>query len=303
MPAFSGTPNASTATAWPPHEQAIGADGLARARYHGTVRFLLAGERVVKAGGQMRCDLHNGDAVSPQPDFSATSAFTLTFEVEHPDGSTGDLTLSDPLLYLSAFTGRDAEEIDRHLDELGELGVARPESVPTLYALPNWLLRWAGGTYQVATRMGSGEAEAVLLETSEGELFVTVGSDHTDREMEQTSIELSKLTCPKILATRAWPLGDVEDHWDSLVLRSSVDAGGADYQNELLQALLPPREILRLIHQRFRSARGRAHVVFLGTVPLKSTFRFDPRFTASLEDQIRERSLVCAYDVEVIDRQ
>jgi len=45
----------------------------------------------------------------------------------------------------------------------------------------------------------SGEVEFVLFKTGSGTL-VTVGSDHTDRELEKSDVPLSKAVCPKVVA-------------------------------------------------------------------------------------------------------
>src|SRR5262249_50387651 len=133
--------------------------------------------------------------------------------------------------------------------------------------------------------------------------YVTVGSDHTDRKTEASSIELSKLVCPKVLGSRAWLLAEVERHWDELVLRSAVD-DDVVYHQEPLGCLLPPRHVLGLVDGMFGSGSGRPGVLFLGAVPLKVRgFRFEPWFGAYLEDPVLGRVLSCDYRVEVIDRR
>jgi hypothetical protein len=55
-----------------------------------------------------------------------------------------------------------------------------------------------------------------------GEVFVGVGSDHTDRALERLSIPAAKQACPKVAGTAVWRLDEVEDHWDRLELRAWV---------------------------------------------------------------------------------
>ncbi len=51
-------------------------------------------------------------------------------------------------------------------------------------------------------------------------LYLTVGSDHTDRKAETQGIALFKQLCPKPLGRELWALDDVAGHWDQLKLRS-----------------------------------------------------------------------------------
>jgi len=71
----------------------------------------------------------------------------------------------------------------------------------------------------------SGEIEPVIVSLADG-LWVTVGSDHTDRKAETVGIALSKQLCVKPLANVLWKLDEVAAHWDELFLRAHVVIGG-----------------------------------------------------------------------------
>ena len=50
----------------------------------------------------------------------------------------------------------------------------------------------------------------------EGLLWVGIGSDHTDREVETYNITVSKQMCEKPMAPVLWALSDVADHWERI---------------------------------------------------------------------------------------
>ena len=102
-----------------------------------------------------------------------------------------------PISWWRATRGRDEAAVRRHIEELAAHGIDAPPATPIFWLLPNWLLTLAPATTQVHTAKSSGEVEPVLLRMPDGEVFVTVGSDHTDRDLERSSLLLAKLTCPK----------------------------------------------------------------------------------------------------------
>lgn len=225
----------------------------------------------------------------------------LTLTVTRADGAREPLLLEEPALVIAGYTGRDAAAVQRHIDELAAHGVEPPPAVPMLWPLPAYLLAVAGDGLEVPFATSCGEAEPVLIRTAAGELFVTVGSDQTDREVERASVLLSKLVCPKIVAAEAWPFAEVAAGWDGLRLRSL--AGGALYQDGPASLIRRPEELLALVDERAVAA-GRALVLFCGTVPLlDGAFRFDRSFAAELEDASRGRALRCAYSVTEVSTQ
>ena len=59
----------------------------------------------------------------------------------------------------------------------------------------------------------SGEVEFVLVR-SEDDLWIGVGSDHTDRTVETYNVTVSKQMCDKPIAPELWCFEDVRDHWE-----------------------------------------------------------------------------------------
>ncbi len=212
----------------------------------------------------------------------------LDLNVEDLKGTGARIRLRRPLLFMVGFAGRDRAAVQHHIEELGREGVPAPDKVPAYYRVPGYMLV-GSGEYDVLGPRTSGEIEPVLLVTSDG-MFVGVGSDHTDREAERRSVPLSKQLGPKVLAGTVWPLGEVEGHWDDLVLMGW--SGGRSYQQGRLAELLPyGAHPLETMH-----ASDRDLVLFLGTLPVVGgNMDFSEEFSGELRDLTHNRSITFAY--------
>ena len=133
-------------------------------------------------------------------------------------------------LVIAGWSGRDREMVEKHIQELEAIGVLRPRSTPVFYRVGVNLLSTTT-KHDVVGTASSGEAEVVLISMLDG-VFVGVGSDHTDRQVETYNIVVAKQMCPKPISQELWPLSQLMHHWDQLELRSWVTDGG---QNRLYQ--------------------------------------------------------------------
>src|SRR3954462_4111217 len=129
-------------------------------------------------------------------------------------------------LVIAGWTGRDEAALHKHIRELEEIGVKPPKTTPIFYRVAANLLTTAS-VILVSGADTSGEVEFVLLHKPDG-LWVTVGSDHTDRKAETLGVSLSKQLSHKPIATGAWRYDEVKPHWEKLTLRSWSD--GDPYQ-------------------------------------------------------------------------
>jgi hypothetical protein len=206
------------------------------------------------------------------------------------------IVLAPRRLLIAGYTGRDQAVVARHIDELREHGIPAPPCTPAVYALTPDRLTTAA-TISVVGRETSGEAEFLLVLTG-GELYVGLGSDHTDRDLERLSIPRAKQVCPKPLASRLWRWADVRDHWDDCLLRSW--SGGTLYQEGSVAILLAPDAVLAAVQDRAGDVED--SVIFCGTLPLLGgALRYDTEFAAALSDPVRGRQLRCAYASSVVD--
>lgn len=200
-------------------------------------------------------------------------------------------------LIIAGWTGRDERALEAHIAELAALGVARPRSVPIFYRVSIDLLTSAP-SIEVAGSDSTGEVEAVLWK-HQGELYVGVGSDHTDRKLEAVSITLSKQVCAKPVSTRVWRWREVADHWDEVVLRSVLPTTGDIYQHGSAAALRRPDKLLALYEQR-EGAVPDGTVMFCGTLPVHGAIRFADAIALSLEDGVLGRRIDHGYAVQAL---
>ncbi|MYB03460.1 MAG: DUF2848 domain-containing protein [Acidimicrobiaceae bacterium] len=181
------------------------------------------------------------------------------------------------VLVVIGYAGRDRAAVEHHIDELAELGVPRPVSIPLFMVFPPWLISQAP-SIAVAGSQSSGEAEIVVVVDGD-EAFVTLGSDHTDRVLESVDIAASKAVCPKPVATSGWPAAAVGDRWEDLTLRSRID-GGVVYQDGSAAGNLPPLELVAAIP--WAGPRPGCFAAFTGTVPVIGGIRPSAGFSAEL---------------------
>lgn len=213
--------------------------------------------------------------------------------------SLNDAPVAVRELIIAGWTGRDAEAVEAHIRELEAIGVPRPTSTPCYYRVAASLLTQAA-QIQVAGRASSGEAEPVLV-AAEGGLWVGVGSDHTDRQLETQDITLAKQLCAKPLAAQLWAFAEVADHWDSLRLRSFAHEHGRRvlYQEGELAGLRPPQELMAGYAQAAGGLQA-GSAMFCGTLAVLGEVRFAEAFTVELEDPVRRRTLSHTYEVAVL---
>src|SRR5512137_2518918 len=108
-----------------------------------------------------------------------------------------DIDFTD--LVIAGWAGRDRKAIDHHIEELAAIGVPRPSTVPLYYRVAaNQITQCE--RVQVVGNGSSGEVECFVF-ALDGELYVTIGSDHTDRKLESHSVALSKQLCVKPIGT------------------------------------------------------------------------------------------------------
>ena len=198
-------------------------------------------------------------------------------------------------LALAGWAGRDAAAVEAHIRELEVLGLTRPTHTPVFYRVAASLLT-TGDVIQVVGEETSGEVEFVLVMLDDG-LWVGLGSDHTDRGLERSSVALSKQLCAKVVAPILWRYEDVAPHWDRLVLRSWAHRAGERhrYQEATVAALLPPERLVALYDASATLPVGAA--LFGGTVATLEAIAPADEFEMELEDPVLNRRLQHRYRV------
>lgn len=198
----------------------------------------------------------------------------------------------------AGYVGRNQEEVRRHIDELAKKGIPGPKATPTLYPVISKMLL-LDDYIEVYSDQTCGEAEYVLLIENEENIYVGIGSDHTDRHLEETDIARSKQICPNILGSKVWTLDEVSDHWDDLEIESRVVKEGNEvlYQKGRLELILDPRSLLEFVRSKIQGPLENI-VVYSGTLgTLTDGFIFGERFSAALIDPKMGRSLKLSYGI------
>ncbi len=222
----------------------------------------------------------------------------LNVTVEYRSGHERDIEIAVSELVLLAWSGRSLDVVKRHQEEVARIGIPQPKNIPEVYILQPYLITTSNYIRKIS-EFHTGEVEYVLLIKNEDEIYVTVGSNHTDREVERCSVLAGKHMYPKVVARRAWPLREVLGHWDELILRSWVleNEKKTLYQEGPTRLLIHPTKVLDVIREVVSDLRN--VVVFSGTIPtLKGQLRVSPYFEFELYDPVLNRSIRHYYWVE-----
>lgn len=203
----------------------------------------------------------------------------------------------------AGYTGRDQEKVKKHIEELKKEGVSAPASTPTAYEVISHLI-FHGGEIEVIGDKTSGEAEFVLLCQGK-DIYVGVGSDHTDRELETVSIIKSKQVCPNVMSERVWNLKEIRKDWDQIRLRSWVKNEAGEkilYQETPLSAIMSPEDLLGFVKNALDDHNLDGMAIFSGTVAiLPDRIHYSSYFEVELDHPKTGRKLRCDYGIKVLN--
>lgn len=199
---------------------------------------------------------------------------------------------------IAGWTGRDPNAVEKHIAELEAIGVKRPASTPIFYRVSAARLT-TDETIEAVGAQSSGEVEYVILQ-AEGRLWVGVGSDHTDREVETYGVTVSKQMCDKPIAPTFWPHDEVVGHWDRLILRSHIIEGGQRvvYQEGSVAAMMMPAALIIRYAASGRLPEGT--LMFCGTLAVKGGIRPAERFEFEIEDPVLGRKIRHGYGIDIL---
>ena len=207
----------------------------------------------------------------------------------------------DQLLVIG-FAGRNIEKTMEHIRELEEqLGVPAPKQIPTIFECSLELLT-QGKDIKFVGNKTSGEVEYIIVKSGE-KIYIGLGSDHTDRELESVSIPKAKQVSPKPIAGELWDYEEVKDHWDQIKLVSYQTINGEEvkYQDGTLADILPVEKILSVLTERVGHIDN--SIIYSGTVPVLDGFKYGDNFRSLMIDEALNRSIEFNYDVNVISEE
>lgn len=225
----------------------------------------------------------------------------MTFLLKTKDGER-PITAEYDGVYAIGYAGRDMEKTMEHIKELEEqLHVPAPKRIPTIFQCGNYTLTQEPALHFVGERT-CGEVEYIMILQGE-KLYIGLGSDHTDRELESASIPKAKQICAKPIGHEVWDYEEMKDHWDEIRLLSyqTVDGKEILYQKGSLADILPPEMLLKELSERV-GATDRS-VVYSGTVPVADGFRYGIKFRCEMIDDRLGRKLEMEYKVLVVSEE
>jgi 4-hydroxyphenylacetate 3-monooxygenase len=198
-------------------------------------------------------------------------------------------------MYNLGSATRAAELAAVHQQEVARAGIhiAFDVPAPRIYPIGAHALT-TGDEVFVQDDETSGEVEIVIAVSDQ--IYVGVGSDHSDRALERVSIPWSKQVCPNVLAPVLWPFEPMRVRWDACVLRSWVD--GRLYQEVSVAAFLHPYDVLATLRRRVSDLPPRDYLVFCGTVAsLDQALGFGTGWSFELEDPVAGRRIRHGYAI------
>jgi hypothetical protein len=216
----------------------------------------------------------------------------IAFERISAEG-TDEVLFEPKALILAGWSARDEASVRGHMAELAEHGVPPPSTFPLFYRVAASLISQTD-TLEVLGPHTSGEIEYVIVVMDDG-LWVTVGSDQTDRKAEAYGVALSKQLAGKVLARTAWRLDELRDRWDQLQLRAhgTIDGERVLYQEGPLALMRTPDDLIR----RYGTPLLPGTVLMSGTLNAIGGIRPAARFEMELRDSVAGRVISHAYDV------
>jgi len=226
--------------------------------------------------------------------------FTFQSVSEQINGEKQTIELQMDCCVAAGYTGRDQKSVQAHIDELKKLGVAAPYNIPAMYWIsPSRITNH--NTIVVVGQETSPEVEFFLSTDQNNKTYMTVASDHTDRELEAVSVGKSKQVCDKVIGDVFWDVDEIKDHWDNISLGSRVikDGDWVAYQSGTFGAILHYQELLTLI--KADAPAGQRPSLLSGTLPIIGG---DVVYTSSCEifikDPILNREITKRYNITVL---
>jgi hypothetical protein len=216
------------------------------------------------------------------------------------DNSQEQIELQMDCCAAAGYTGRNQDSVKKHIEELKKLGVPTPYSTPAIYWIsPSRLTHYT--TLVVVGKETSPEVEFLLASSASGQMYITVASDHTDRQLEAVSVGKSKQICDKILGDTFWKVDDIAEHWDQIELQSRVvhNSKWVDYQKGSFKDILHYKDLLEIVSSD--EPAGKAPSLLSGTIPvIGGDAIFTRQCEISLFDPVLERKISKTYEILVL---
>lgn len=210
---------------------------------------------------------------------------------------------------IVGWAGRNRKIVQAHIDELSEIGVEPPSQVPLVYAITPSILTQETNVHFVGEQH-SGEAEVCLISDEEQALWVSIASDHTDRQLETYDVAWSKQVCAKPIAHEAWAYDEVIHHWDELQLFSYIKENDSQpftlYQKGQINSLLHVNDVIAQLPKdlQYNNTLKPSTLILCGTLPVVGTINCQAKiYRMVLNDSILNREISLHYHLTNLPRR
>lgn len=221
------------------------------------------------------------------------------FDVMYKNGTCLPMGFSFNRACLFGWAGRDQEEVRKHAAELADHGIRGPKNLPEYFIVsPNVI------THDPAiTCVGDGTCGEIefFFFRRDGEIYVGVGSEHTDRALEAVDMIKSKAICYKPMSKQIWRYSEIKDHWDDIQLTAwQVNEKGEKvlYQDSPCGSLITLEDLLAEAEKLFDDLND--VIIWSGTIPTIEGLVYGSWFGGEMYDKVLDRKLTFEYDIEVV---
>lgn len=202
-------------------------------------------------------------------------------------------------VYAMGFTARNQEAMLRNLKSLKSLNVKIPKRIPSVYPLIKNIIDLSD-EIEVVSNDTCAEVEFLIIIQNE-DIYIGIGSDHSDKVLESESISKSKQICPKHFHTELWDYKDVKNHWDELEIGSYYYKDGEKivFQKGFVKDMLHPDTVIDELKNRYDDINK--IIVYSGSIANLTGFIYGEKFEYYLNDPVLNRKLKTNYKINVID--
>ncbi|NME36679.1 DUF2848 family protein [Fusobacterium sp. FSA-380-WT-3A] len=218
----------------------------------------------------------------------------MKFNLVTKNGNEG-FELIPEHVYVVGYSGSNKEKIYAHIKELEEeLNVAPPKKIPTIFEVSKEILTQDKDLYFIGEKT-SGECEFVII-MKDSKIYIGLGSDHSDRELEAISVPKAKQICLKPISIDIWDYEEIKNHFPKIKLSAKSDF--EDYQIGTLADIISVEEILSELNKSLGHVDN--CVIYSGTVPLVNGYKYGKNFSLELNDEILGRKIAFDYNINVV---
>jgi hypothetical protein len=222
----------------------------------------------------------------------------LSFDLVTKNGIES-ITFEVDKVLLIGLAARDTEATKELLAKKKRDGIVTANNVPCIYYVGTSTLTQED-EITVTGNTSSGETEFAIFKRGE-KIYIGMGSDHTDRELNLTKIIKSKQVCEKPISKEVWDYDELKDHWDSIKIKSWQVVDGVEIvdQDGTAEELLTVEDLIRESLRENDTVEDA--VLFSGTIGLVNGLFYGDAYKCLIEDPVLNRKIEFTYKVRTYE--